>query len=69
MMHYRLSATWKSPPQIFGIFEIRRRAAQFIYYKDTLYWCSYKGLFIWSLVKEEFIKASEEAYSGVYSDH
>ncbi|KAA0050334.1 uncharacterized protein E6C27_scaffold88G00600 [Cucumis melo var. makuwa] len=43
--------------------EIRRRAVQFIYYKDTLYRRSYEGLLLRCLGKEESTKALEEAHS------
>ncbi|TYK19638.1 uncharacterized protein E5676_scaffold242G00250 [Cucumis melo var. makuwa] len=43
--------------------EIRRRAARFIYYKDTLYRRSYEGLLLRCLGKEESTKALEEAHS------
>ncbi|KAL0539564.1 hypothetical protein IC582_023780 [Cucumis melo] len=49
--------------------EIRRRAAQFIYYKDTLYRRSYKGLLLRCLEKEESTKALEEAHSGICGVH
>ncbi|KAA0063076.1 uncharacterized protein E6C27_scaffold468G001940 [Cucumis melo var. makuwa] len=45
--------------------EIRRRAARFIYYKDTLYTRSYEGLLLRCLGKEESTKALEEAHSGI----
>ncbi|KAA0055891.1 uncharacterized protein E6C27_scaffold438G00090 [Cucumis melo var. makuwa] len=49
--------------------EIRRRAARFIYYKDTLYRRSYEGLLLRCLGKEESIKALEEAHSGICGVH
>ncbi|TYK05704.1 uncharacterized protein E5676_scaffold98G001850 [Cucumis melo var. makuwa] len=44
--------------------EIRRRAARFIYYKDTLYRRSYEGLLLQFLGKEESTKALDEAHSA-----
>ncbi|KAA0034814.1 ty3-gypsy retrotransposon protein [Cucumis melo var. makuwa] len=49
--------------------EIRRRAARFIYYKDTLYRRSYEGLLLRCLGKEESTKALEEAHSGICGVH
>ncbi|KAA0060610.1 uncharacterized protein E6C27_scaffold22G004880 [Cucumis melo var. makuwa] len=49
--------------------EIRRRAARFIYYKDTLYRRSYEGLLLRCLGKEESTKALEEAHSGICGAH
>ncbi|XP_050941581.1 uncharacterized protein LOC103501632 [Cucumis melo] len=49
--------------------KIRRRAARFIYYKDTLYRRSYEGLLLKCLGKEESTKALEEAHSGICDAH
>ncbi|XP_008463403.1 uncharacterized protein LOC103501574 [Cucumis melo] len=49
--------------------EIRRRAARFIYYKDTLYRRSYEGLLLRCLGKEESTKALEEAHSATRAAH
>ncbi|KAA0046773.1 uncharacterized protein E6C27_scaffold216G00570 [Cucumis melo var. makuwa] len=45
--------------------EVRRRAANFIYYKGTLYCRSLEGLFLRCLGKEELIKALKEAHVGI----
>uniref|UniRef100_A0A7N2N597 RNA-directed DNA polymerase n=1 Tax=Quercus lobata TaxID=97700 RepID=A0A7N2N597_QUELO len=49
--------------------EIRRRAARFIYYKDTLFRRSFDGLFLRCLGEEEAKQALEEAHSGICGAH
>ncbi|KAA0055869.1 uncharacterized protein E5676_scaffold943G00650 [Cucumis melo var. makuwa] len=49
--------------------EIRRRAARFIYYKDTLYRRLYEGLLLRCLGKEESTKDLEEAHLGICGAH
>ena len=45
--------------------EVRRRAARFIYYMDTLFCCSFDGLFLRCLGEEEAKQALEEAHSRI----
>ncbi|XP_012849590.1 PREDICTED: uncharacterized protein LOC105969382 [Erythranthe guttata] len=49
--------------------DIRRRAARFIYYKDTLYRRSFDGVFLRCLGDDEAVQAIEEAHSGVCGAH
>ncbi|XP_073120558.1 uncharacterized protein [Henckelia pumila] len=49
--------------------DIRRRAARFIYYKDTLYRCSFDGVFLRCLGDEETTRAMEEAHSEICGAH
>ncbi|XP_075655208.1 uncharacterized protein LOC142625434 [Castanea sativa] len=49
--------------------EVRRRAARFIYYKETLFRCSFDGLFLRCLGEEEAKQALEEAHSGICGAH
>ena len=49
--------------------EVRRRAARFIYYKDTLFRCSFDGSFLCCLGEEEAKQDLEEAYSGICGAH
>ncbi|XP_073133436.1 uncharacterized protein [Henckelia pumila] len=49
--------------------DIRRRAARFIYYKDTLCRRSFDGVFIRCLGDEETTRAMEEAHSGICGAH
>ena len=49
--------------------EVRQRAAQFIYYKDTFFRCSFDGLFLRYLGEEEAKQALEEAHSGICGAH
>ena len=49
--------------------EVRRKAARFIYYKDTLFRCSFDGLFLCCLGEEEAKQDLEEAYSGICGAH
>ncbi|XP_012839468.1 PREDICTED: uncharacterized protein LOC105959853 [Erythranthe guttata] len=49
--------------------DIRRRAARFIYYKDTLYRRSFDGVFLRCLGDDEAIQAIEEAHSGICGAH
>ena len=49
--------------------EVQRRAAQFIYYKDTLFCRSFDGFFLRCLGEEETKQALEEAYSGICGAH
>ncbi|XP_073121371.1 uncharacterized protein [Henckelia pumila] len=49
--------------------DIRRRAARFIYYKDTLYRCSFDGVFLRCLGDEETTRAMEEAHFGICGAH
>ena len=48
---------------------MRRRAARFIYYKDTLFRRSFDGLFLRCLGEEEAKQALEEAHSGICGAH
>ena len=56
------------PDDIRHKIEVRRRAARFIYYKDTLFHFSFDGLFLHCL-KEEAKQFLEEAYSGICGTH
>ena len=49
--------------------EVRRRAARFIYYKDTLFRRSFDGLLLRCLGEEEAKLALEEAHSGICGAH
>lgn len=49
--------------------DIRHRTPRFIYYKDTLYRCSFKGLLLRYLRENEATQALEEAHSGIYRAH
>ena len=49
--------------------EVRRRAARFIYYKDTLFRRSFDGLFLRCLGEEEAKQVLEEAHSRIYGAH
>ncbi|XP_012856977.1 PREDICTED: uncharacterized protein LOC105976240 [Erythranthe guttata] len=49
--------------------DIRRRAARFIYYKDTLYRRSFDGAFLRCLGDDEAIQAIEEVHSGICGAH
>ena len=49
--------------------EIRRRAARFFYYKETLYRRSFDGLFLRCLGTEEAKHALEEVHSGICGAH
>ena len=49
--------------------EVRRRAARFIYYKDTLFRRSLDGLFLRYLGEEEAKQTLEEAHSGICGAH
>ncbi|XP_075654836.1 uncharacterized protein LOC142625006 [Castanea sativa] len=49
--------------------EVRRRAARFIYYKETLFRRSFDGLFLRCLGEEQAKQASEEAHSGICGAH
>ncbi|KAA0040968.1 uncharacterized protein E5676_scaffold708G00150 [Cucumis melo var. makuwa] len=49
--------------------DVRRRVADFIYYKETLYRRSLKGHFLRCLGKEQSIKALKETYAGVCGAH
>ena len=49
--------------------EVRRRATQFIYYKDTLFRRSFDGLFLRYLWDEEAKQNLEVAHSGIYGAH
>ena len=49
--------------------KVRRRAARFIYYKDTLFCHSFDGLFLRCLGEEEAKQALEEVHSGICSTH
>ena len=49
--------------------EVWRRAARFIYYKDTHFRRSFDGLFLHCLGKEEAKQALEEAHSGICGAH
>ena len=49
--------------------DIRRRAPRFLYYKDTLYRRSFKGMLLRCLVEEEAIQALQEAHSGLCGSH
>ncbi|XP_012855546.1 PREDICTED: uncharacterized protein LOC105974934 [Erythranthe guttata] len=49
--------------------DIRRRAARFIYYKDTLYRRSFDGVFLRCLGDDEAVQAIEEAHSGICGAH
>ena len=59
----------KLPTELQHRAEIRKRVARFIYYNDTLYRCSYEGLLLWFLEKEESTKALEKAHSGICGAH
>ncbi|XP_009630743.1 uncharacterized protein [Nicotiana tomentosiformis] len=48
---------------------IKRRASRFIYNKGILFRCSFEGLFLRCLDKEEACKAMEEAHSGSCGAH
>ncbi|KAM2634943.1 hypothetical protein EV1_025358 [Malus domestica] len=50
-------------------FEIRRRAPRFLYYKETLYRCSFEGVLLRCLGEEETNQAMEESHSGVCGAH
>ena len=55
-----------------AIFDIKLRYEEelrFIYYNDTLYGRSYKGLLLRCLGKDKSVKALEEAHSGIYGAH
>ena len=45
--------------------EIQRRASRFLYYKGTLYRCSFLGLWLRCLDNEEGKQVMEEAHAGV----
>ena len=62
---YKLFGAWKTSHRA----EIRRRAARFIYYNDTLYRRSYEGLLLQCLGKDESTKALEEEHSGICGAH
>ncbi|XP_073137358.1 uncharacterized protein [Henckelia pumila] len=49
--------------------DIRRHAARFIYYKDTLYRLSFDEVFLRCLGDEETTRAMEEAHSGICGAH
>ena len=49
--------------------EVRRKAAWFIYYKDTLFCRSFDGFFLRCLGEEETKQALGEAYSGICGAH
>ena len=49
--------------------EVQQRATQFIYYKDTLFRCSFDGLFLRSLGEEEAKQALGEAHSRICGAH
>ena len=49
--------------------KVRRRAAWFIYYKDTLFCYSFDGLFLHCLGEEEAKQALEEAHSRLCGAH
>ncbi|XP_015077301.1 uncharacterized protein LOC107021202 [Solanum pennellii] len=49
--------------------DVRRRAPRFLYYKDTLYRRSFKGMLLRCLGEEEAIQALQEAHSGVCGSH
>ena len=49
--------------------EVRRRAAQFIYYKDTLFRRSFDGLFLLCLGEKEAKQALKKAHSGICGTH
>ncbi|XP_030969578.1 uncharacterized protein LOC115989840 [Quercus lobata] len=49
--------------------EIRRRATRFIYYKGTLFCCSFDGLFLRCLGEEEAKQALEEAHFDICAAH
>ncbi|KAM1510406.1 hypothetical protein ACFX10_019463 [Malus domestica] len=45
--------------------EIRRRAPRFLYYKETLYRCSFEGVILRCLGEEEANQAMEETHLGI----
>ena len=49
--------------------KVRRRAARFIYYKDTFFRRSFDGLFLNCLREYEAKQALEEAHSGICGTH
>ncbi|XP_070040221.1 uncharacterized protein [Nicotiana tomentosiformis] len=49
--------------------DIKRRAPRFILYKETLFRCSFEGLFLRCFDKEESHQAMEETYSGSCGAH
>ncbi|XP_019167871.1 PREDICTED: uncharacterized protein LOC109163578 [Ipomoea nil] len=49
--------------------DIKRRAARFIYYKETMYRRSFEGVFPRCLGEEEALQAMQEAHSGVCGAH
>ena len=49
--------------------KVQRRAARFIYYKDTLFRYSFDGLFLHYLGEEEAKQALEESHSGICGAH
>ncbi|XP_070662218.1 uncharacterized protein [Malus domestica] len=49
--------------------EICRMAPRFLYYKETLYRCSFEGVLLRCLGEEEANQAMEEAHSGVCRAH
>ncbi|XP_068319505.1 uncharacterized protein [Pyrus communis] len=49
--------------------EIRRRTPRFLYYKRTLYRCSFERVLLRCLGEEEANQAMEEAHSGVCGAH
>ena len=59
----------KLPHELRHRAEIRRRAARFIYYNDTLYRRSFNEVFLRCLGDEEALQAIEEAHSGICGAH
>ncbi|XP_019197694.1 PREDICTED: uncharacterized protein LOC109191489 [Ipomoea nil] len=49
--------------------DIKRRTPRFIYYKETLYRCSFEGVFLRCLGEEETLQAMQEAHSGICGAH
>ncbi|PIN12270.1 Ribonuclease H [Handroanthus impetiginosus] len=49
--------------------DVWRRATRFIYYKETLYRCSFNGVFLRCLGDDETIQAMEKIYSRICSAH
>ncbi|KAK6163635.1 hypothetical protein DH2020_000499 [Rehmannia glutinosa] len=49
--------------------DIRRRVTRFIYYKGTLYRCSFDGVFLRCLGDDEAIQAMKESHLGICGAH
>lgn len=49
--------------------DVWRQAARFMYYKDTLFWRSFEGVFLRCLGEEEIVQVMEETHSGICGAH